>query len=163
MTTIFLNYREDDSLGQTSRLYDRLSAAFEAGTILCDKATLRLGKWADQVNAALDSAKVTIVVIGPRWESRRLWSKDDPVRAEIERSLRAKATLVPLLVDGAALPPREALPPSLHRLLDYQAVRLSAESHDGYNGDVKSLIARLRETLAEMKVRQPGAGHVTDV
>ena len=52
-------------------------------------------------------ADVVLVVIGPRSSTPALHSGDDHVRLEIEAALKALIPVIPVLVDGANLPPRD--------------------------------------------------------
>jgi hypothetical protein len=79
-----------------------------------------------------------LVVIGPRWTSlrgadgaRRLDDPNDFVCLEVATALGRDIPVVPVLVQGAALPRKEDLPASLAALATRQAVTLDhAEFHD---------------------------------
>ena len=80
----------------------------------------------------LAECKVMIVLIGPDWLNsrdeqgrRRLDSSDDWVRLEIAHALKRDITVIPVLVNGAALPERTALPDDIRGLLDHQAVSVT--------------------------------------
>jgi len=76
-----------------------------------------------------------IVVIGKSWLSisddvgrRRIDLPDDWVRREIETSLKEGKKILPLLIDGAGWPAREALPSSIANLIDTQRRRINIEN-----------------------------------
>jgi pterin-4a-carbinolamine dehydratase len=71
-------------------------------------------------------------VIGKSWLSivdefgrRRIDLPDDWVRREIETSFHAGKKILPLLIDDAELPAREALPISIAHLIDIQVRRMN--------------------------------------
>ena len=83
---------------------------------------LAIGKWREKIDAALARSGACIAVIGPRWASadnlRRLHDDNDMVRHELVRALTDDAVIiVPTLVEGAALPRPDALPPILRPLI----------------------------------------------
>jgi hypothetical protein len=82
--------------------------------------------------------------------ARRLDKDGDWVRLEIERALaRSDVEVIPVLVDGARLPPREELPPSLAGLRRLNAFELSDRRWDyDVNELGRYLDAALRGTSA---------------
>jgi hypothetical protein len=97
------------------------------------------------------------VMIGNDWlnardseGARRLDKDGDWVRLEIERALaRSDVEVIPVLVDGARLPPREELPPSLAGLRRLNAFELSDRRWDYDVNDLgRYLDAALRGTSA---------------
>jgi hypothetical protein len=80
---------------------------------------------------------VFLVVIGKdwlpssTWHPSRLESSEDWVRLEITAALkRRKIHIIPVLVHGAAMPPRTRLPADLAPLLDWNAVHLRENTWD---------------------------------
>ena len=150
---IFLNYRRQAAGWVVGRLQDRLIETFGVEQILTDVDASRPDedfRWA--LEAAVDSRRVLLAVIGPDWanvrdqEGRRLLeSPHDRVRVEIESALRHTGVLViPVLTDGAAMPRAEELPGELEQLSLRQAVRISAA---GFPRDVEMLINTLQKIL----------------
>jgi len=132
---IFIAYRRDDAKPRALLLRDRLAEAFGATNVFLDKDALAAGDSRIRLHAALSDCRVMLVLIGPRWladdvsRGLRLDDPDDVHREEIARALAApQATVTPLLVDGAALPPADALPAELRRLLVQQAMALADAS-----------------------------------
>ena len=81
------------------------------------------------------SASLVIVVVGKTWLSvsdefgrRRIDLPDDWVRREIEAALQSGKKILPLLIEGAELPTRDALPSSIAPLLEIQARRMNIGS-----------------------------------
>ena len=138
---IFLSYRRADSQNVTDRIYDRLVTAFGRDNVFKDVDSIGLGEnFRDKIKTAIDRSEVALVVIGKSWLQvrdtsgrRRLENDDDPVRLEIEHSLARGLRLIPLIVDGAAVPSQEELPASLRDLanLNGAAVRPDPDFHHG--------------------------------
>src|SRR5215813_2477651 len=83
------------------------------------------------IEDAVARCDVLLAVIGPRWltsqdaqGSRRLDDPNDFVRLEIEAALKRGVRVVPVRVDGAAMPAAEQLPPSLRPLARRQAIEM---------------------------------------
>jgi hypothetical protein len=145
---IFISYRREDSAGDAGRLADHLRQRFGAAQVFLDIETIDPGTdFVRALHAALGETAVVLVVIGPRWTtlqgasgSRRLDDPDDFVRLEVETALRRDVPVVPVLVQGATLPRKEDLPPSLASLTTRQVASLDhAEFHD----DAQRLCDRL--------------------
>jgi hypothetical protein len=87
----------------------------------------------DQINEAVGSCRLLVAVIGPRWASvedahgrRRLDDPADFIRVEVEAGLRQPdVRVVPVLVQGAAMPTAEELPRALADLARRNALELS--------------------------------------
>ncbi len=91
-TSIFINYRRDDSalLAEYLRLY--LEQHLGEEHIFLDKESIKYGQvFGDKIWEELDQAKVLLVVVGPKWHTieddegdKRLLDVEDWVRREIE-------------------------------------------------------------------------------
>jgi hypothetical protein len=88
-------------------------------------------------------------VIGPRWlytqdedSRRRIDLPSDWIRNEVAEALKARKTLLPVLVSGATLPTRKALPECLEALPEVQAYELKDEYWDR---DTNELVKRLAD------------------
>jgi hypothetical protein len=136
---IFISYRRDDSAGHAGRLADHLHKRFGAARVFLDIDAIQAGTdFPTVLRTSLQETAAMLVLIGPRWTSlagadgvRRLDDPDDFVRLEVEAALGRDIRVVPVLVQGAAMPRREELPASLAPLVTRQAVTLDhAEFHD---------------------------------
>lgn len=149
---IFICYRRDDTAGYAGRLYDRLAARFGEDRVFMDIDGIGLGTdFVEEIEKAIGTCKVQIVMIGRRWASitdssgaRRLDDPDDYVRLEIETALKRKIRVIPALIAGAAMPKPEELPDSLKSLRRRQGIQIS---HAGFDGDVAQLITKLEQIL----------------
>jgi pterin-4a-carbinolamine dehydratase len=130
---IFISYRRLDSAIFSQWLAAQLRAAYGQDSVFIDTENIRdAAVWAQQVENSLASASLVIVIVGKSWLSisdefgrRRIDLPDDWVRREIETSLRNGKRILPLLLEGAELPAREALPASIAPLLEIQARRMN--------------------------------------
>src|SRR6478752_508961 len=154
---IFINYRRDDSSPVARGLRENLIEAF-GDAVFMDIDEIRVGDtWPQELDNALKSAKVLLVVIGPTWlriadvyGRRRLDLPNDWVRTEIEYCLAAGVTLIPILVGRATMPPKEALPDTITALVDQQYIELR-ETH--WKQDLQPLIDRLATPPLGLKRR----------
>jgi serine/threonine protein kinase/tetratricopeptide (TPR) repeat protein len=143
---LFISYRREDSAAAADKIAAMLGATFGSQNILKDIDRLMLRTVSRLVLAkdTVGTSDALIVVIGKAW----LTGLDDPkdsVRQEIEVGLAKPGMIVlPVLVDGAALPTRAQLPPSLAALAEQPPQRINTASFDA---DVKRIGERLGQKL----------------
>jgi len=150
MSGIFISYRRQDSQGSAGRLADTLKAQFAHNQIFRDIETIEPGvDFVEAIERALGSCVVLLAVIGPRWLSatdkngrRRLDDTNDYTRVEIAAALQRKVRVIPVLVDGAAMPDAEELPDDLKTLARRQASELSDKRWDF---DVRQLVQTIEK------------------
>ena len=149
---IFISYRREDSAGDAGRLSDHLNRRFGSASVFLDIDAIDPGIDFDRVlTSSLQETAAMLVVIGPRWTalvkadgSRRLDDPNDYVRREVEAALGRDIPVVPVLVQGAPLPRKDDLPPSLATLVKRQVATLDhAEFHD----DAERLCDRLAKMI----------------
>ncbi|MCW5665536.1 MAG: toll/interleukin-1 receptor domain-containing protein [Piscinibacter sp.] len=153
MPDIFLSYRRRDSASATGRLADRLVEHFGPERVFHDHASILAGEdFAAAIRRAINLSTVVLAVIGPDWleardehGTRRLDDPNDFVRLEIADALDAGLPVLPVLVEGAAMPTAAQLPAVLADFARCQAVELS-ESRWRYDSD--RLIALLQSRYA---------------
>jgi hypothetical protein len=95
----------------------------------------------------LKSSQVLLVIIGRDWE-RRLNDSKDFVRLEIETALANNLIIVPILLDGRAMPNEEALPNSIRSILRRNAITIHPDS---YENAVYRLISQFGEEWTQAK------------
>jgi TIR domain len=153
MSGIFISYRRDDGARAARRLHEYLSARFGASAVFMDVEDIEVG---EDFGAAIDEkvgfCDALIAVIGTKWLTsvdqagrRRLDDPRDWVRLEIAAALDRGIKVIPVLIDGAALPQAAALPPPLAALPQYQALDLRS---DRFEHDVERLAAALEKLSA---------------
>jgi TIR domain len=154
---IFISYRRDDSRGYAGRLQGDLSRRYSEEHVFRDVEIPPGADFGEYITGLVDKCNVVLAIIGPRWidardrdGERRIDDPQDWVRLEIERALaRDGVEVIPVLVDGARLPPREELPDSLLALRRRNAFELSDRRWDYDIEDLgKHLDGLLRGTSA---------------
>lgn len=132
MAGIFISYRQADAKAWAIGLRDDLAKAFGDDQVFLDKDTLGPGNWRDQLQRALNQCSVVLVVIGKQWlmiadeQSRpRISLPDDVHRQEIALALGQQGlTIIPVLVDDAAMPQAEQLSEDIRGLTNQQAYKI---------------------------------------
>ena len=135
---IFISYRRDDSRGYAGRLQGDLSRRYSDEHVFRDVEIPPGADFGEYITGLVDKCNIVLAIIGPGWldardreGERRIDKPDDWVRLEIERALaRDGVEVIPVLVDGARLPPREELPESLLALRRRNAFELSDRRWD---------------------------------
>lgn len=156
---VFISYRRSDSSGYAGRISDELERHFGYKVAFHDIDSINAGEdFVISLQRALKSARVCIVLIGNTWLTeqhpngmRRLDDATDFVRREVETALASSHMIVlPVLVEGAAMPDEAQLPAPLKRLARLQAMELS-ESR--WNYDLEQLINVIRR--ADVTLSKP--------
>jgi alkylated DNA nucleotide flippase Atl1 len=150
---IFLSYRREDTRHVVGRVGDRLTDHFGDERVFVDVDTIEPGlDFAEAIADAVGSCQVLLALIGDRWLDsadrkgrRRLDDANDLVRLEIQAALERNVRVIPVLVDGVAMPTAEELPPSLAGLARRQAFELS---YSRFRDDAKRLVGLLDRVLA---------------
>lgn len=156
---IFISYRRSDSAGYAGRLYEYLKNYFGNHWIFFDVDTIEIGsRFAEKIKGELENSDAVLVLIGNQWVEikdangkRRLDDPEDFVRLEIETTLSRKVPVVPVLLQGARMPPGNALPGTIRHLSDHQAITLNDEN---WNSDIKNLTRRLKTVLGITRTRR---------
>jgi hypothetical protein len=154
-TSVFVSYRRDDSKHAAGRLGERLDERF---TLFMDVDSIRPGTdFTAVVREAVEQADVLLALIGPTWltaadetGARRLDNPEDWVVAEIGTALQHGTPVVPVLVDGARMPQRQDLPPSLAPLASRQALTLS---HESFAADCTRVIDTIEDLSGSQQPR----------
>jgi len=147
----FLSYRRDESSFVARQLRAALTARFGEQSVFMDESAISPGQtWPREIPEAILGCQAMLVIVGRYWlaapnaasGSRRLDDPADWVRREVEAGLaRPEAAIIPVLVDGAAMPRRGDLPTSLQPLCDRQAFLLPGNNLDR---EVDTLIDGIR-------------------
>jgi hypothetical protein len=130
---VFISYRREEAGYTAGWLFDKLVEHLGKGQVFKDVDSIQLGDdFAEVIRDAVASCEVLLALVGMRWLTitgedgqRRLDDPHDFVRLEIETALARNIRVIPVLVDGAQMPRKEELPPSLAKLVRRQALELS--------------------------------------
>ncbi len=150
--SVFISYRRQDSQHVTDRIYDSLSNKLGKGSVVKDVDAIRIGEdFRVAIQKKISQCSVLVAVIGQNWNpaaasgSPRLADPRDHLRIELETALKEGKPVIPVLVDGAAMPAEENLPPSLANLpyLNAAPVRPDPDFHN----DVERLLRGIESHL----------------
>jgi hypothetical protein len=148
---VFINYRREDSEGDTRAIYNRLAAETDAGNLFLDVEAIGAGEnWRTSIDNTLKKVQAVLVIIGPHWlellNARIAAKAFDPVRMEIAASLNKPGVqVIPVIVNGARLPAQDALPEDVRGLTDLNAIEVRGST---WTTDVARLIKALRQSGA---------------
>jgi TIR domain-containing protein/NB-ARC domain-containing protein len=145
---VFINYRTADTAFGAAATYELLAEKLDKKRIFLDNQSLAPGvDYPRLLRAALESTRVLLVLIGPNWlnadsvGTRLLIERDtDWVRYEIRRALEREVPIVPVLLDGAALPDPGRLPIDVRRLVHHQTAQVR---HQHLAADIDQLADRI--------------------
>lgn len=161
-TRIFISYRRQDAPGHVLALFGLLCERFGEDRIFKDTDGISIGQdFVEALNLELASCSVVLVIIGREWltmederhQGRRLDDPLDFVHTEVKTALEKQGTLVvPVLVERAAMPAAEDLPPPLRPLARRHAIELR---DDKWKTDVDSLIAELERVVDPQVALRP--------
>lgn len=162
MPRIVISYRREDTAGHAGRLHDRLVQEFGKEEVFLDTDIIAPGDdWLAAIERALAQCESLVAVIGRRWllptergDRRRLNGPGEYVRMEIATALKREILVVPVLVEGAAMPSKADLPAVLRPLTRRQPLKLS---HEGFHTDVQRLAQALRARSAAGATAEPRA------
>jgi hypothetical protein len=149
---IFISYRRQDSEGFAGRLFDQLEPRFGADQIFMDLDTIEPGEdFIKVIQEAVSKCRLMIAIIGRSWlhctdddGRRRLDNPEDFVRVEISTALERDIRVIPVLVQGAAIPRSDQLPKVMENLARRNAFELSSTR---WKYDVGRLIATIEKAL----------------
>ena len=154
MAGTFISYRREDAAGYAGRLRESLERRLGASRVFRDVDTLRPGQdFVQAIESRLSDCAVMLAVIGREWASardlagsRRLDEPFDFVRLEIAAALaRPNVLVVPVLVEGAAMPAAAELPENLKALTRRHAVSVRDETWDA---DVDRLVNVIESAIS---------------
>jgi hypothetical protein len=126
MPSVFISYRRSDSPAQAARLRDAFAVRFGAVNVFKDLESIAFGdNFVEALEDAIARSDAMIVVIGNDWlVGDRISDPRDWVRIEIARAFEREIRVIPVLVDGAAMPSPVDLPRDVSQLGLRQAVSL---------------------------------------
>ncbi|MDJ0770597.1 MAG: TIR domain-containing protein [Ilumatobacter sp.] len=154
---IFIAYRREDVSFKVDRLFNDIKndGAFDP---FRDVDSLRIERYEERINAELDAASAVLVAIGPGWlhavdedDRQRLTLEGDLLRKEIEGALAREVKVVPVLLEGADMPERDELPPSLQDLHSWHAFPIDSAQ---WSRDSARLIEMLKSEIGAPAVAE---------
>ena len=145
---VFVSYQRADTAMAAHALFYALRLGGHHAYI--DTGEIGAGEFYRQVIAnAVAESNVLLALIGPAFDTRRLAEPTSVVTFEWQRARFHGAAVVPVLVDGGAMPSDDRLPPPLRWFTRRNAVALRRAS---FAADVAACISAVA-TLARMPKR----------
>lgn len=157
--SIFISYRRGADSNAAGRLNDRLEASFRRENLFFDVDAIAPGvDFVDLLQEKVDACDILLVVIGHGWLNARdedgnprLDNPEDFVRIEVARGLSARKHVIPILVDGAAMPKASTLPDDMKALARRNAAPLN---HETFKADFDKLVRSLTRTLETIEAER---------
>jgi hypothetical protein len=168
---VFINYRREDTGHYIVPLLKDLRGSVGPDRIFYDRDSLGAGEqWKERLRSEIAQCSLFLAVIGKKWlqarnegsGQRRLDEEKDWVRTEIELALERTASglvIVPVLIDGAALPSEEFLPASIKALCNHQTMPFQGTT----TADWESGVGTLRAILQKLGLASPGRPVAIDI
>jgi TIR domain len=149
MVKIFINYRRGDTIATAGRLHDRLAKVFGRDSIFMDVDHIPAGvDFVGYLQKQIAACDVLLALIGHGWLNatdhvgqRRIDDPTDFVAIELASALARDIPLIPVLIDGAPLPPESALPERLKGLSKRNAVEVR---NTQFGSDADRLVEKVR-------------------
>ncbi len=161
---IFISYRREDSSGHVLALLPALRRHFGADRIFKDTDNIPPGAdFLKFIKNELESCSVLLAIIGREWltiqdprvKRRRLDNPDDFLRVEVASALKnERIRVIPVLIERAAMPSAQDLPPDLADLPFRNAIELSDIR---WESDVQLLIQSVERAVADSAAKPKAA------
>ena len=156
---VFICHRREKSAFAARAIHDRVVQRLDRDNVFLDVDSIGLGiDWSKELTERVGACDALIAVIGKNWISsadkdnqRRIDDPDDFVRIEIEAALKRDVRVIPVLVDGAAMPKADELPESLKGLARRQGTEVS---HTRFDADVEKLTRALVSIMDAAKAKR---------
>ncbi len=153
MKPIFISYRRDDSAAEAALLKKYLEEELDNGLIFMDTQSIKVGSiWPNKLKNAIKTANVVIIVIGKKWLKiadedgrRRIDDPNDWVRKEIENAEKVNALIMPVLVDGAVFPNKNALPKAIEFVSEIMFIPIR---RDYWDHDILLLLKQIENQVS---------------
>ena len=150
---IFISYRRNDSAGYAYSIYHSLKRDF---TVFFDIEGIEYGDtFPESIQKGIERADVLLAVVGTDSEEefqKRLEKKEnDYVASEIAYAYKLEKSIIPLLVGGATMPNREALPHKIDFFSDLNAYTIH---YDKFATDVENLKIKIYDKYGNYKLKK---------
>ncbi len=148
MSRIVISYRRADNEAIVGRIRDKLASHYGESAVFMDVDSIPFGvDFRKHIETVLHQGEVVLAVMGPNWIGPvdggrpRIFEETDPVRIEVETALQRGIPVVPVLVNGAAMPKPADLPDAIRNLSFRNAaeVELGRDFHQHMDRLIQSL------------------------
>jgi hypothetical protein len=151
MPRVYLSYRREDSAPAVQRIIDQ----FEHLGILCT-ASSPSERFSTVTEREIKGCDFVLVVIGEGWATQQnrfgfayLYDPNDVVRREVEAAITSRRSIIPILVNDAAMPAANNVPGSLAPLVSLKSLTLRVDSH--FEHDIQPLIEIIHPNAAHQR------------
>jgi hypothetical protein len=134
---MFISYRRTGGGNHARRLQEALAKRLPSMRIFRDETSMMAGQdFTVQLQQEIDKADVFLALIDADWTGSkqtgksRLLDPKDVLRREIERALKSKTIVIPLLIDQARMPAEREFPKTLVPFSLFHALTLSEARFD---------------------------------
>jgi len=147
---VFISYRRDDARWPARQVFDAFVKVLPRDHVFMDIDSIPLGSDFPKVlKGWVDQSDILLALIGsgwldatnPRTNQRRLDDPHDFVRLELCEALSRGIPVVPVLLDGVAMPMPEQLPDDIKQLSRRQAEFVEYRT---FEADVQRMIGKLQ-------------------
>jgi len=141
---IFVAYRREDTGDIARQIYERLNRDLGDSDVAADvdKVANRTINRLVLAQDIVESFDAMLVIIGQQWvglnklsgsgKPQTVFNPKDPVRIQVEAGLkRPDMLIIPVLVNGAQMPPAHELPPSMQKIAALTPYRLDWTPEQG--------------------------------
>lgn len=108
MPSLFLSYRRGDSPDTVKLIHEKLQKRLPRWKIFYDHDSIPLGEaFPERLRTEVTTATAVLVIMGPKWLDilrERRSATVDHVRVEVRLALESHGSVVPVLVNRAAMP-----------------------------------------------------------
>ena len=129
------------------------SRSFGAERVFIDVDDINAGQpFSEVIQRSVGDSAVLLALIGKRWQGERegapprIFDADDFVRQEVAAGLAKGLRVIPVLLDGVAMPDPAHLPPELKPLAGRNALALD---NSRFAADIAHLVHEVRGALGE--------------
>ncbi|ARP70624.1 TIR domain-containing protein [Streptomyces pluripotens] len=158
---IFVNFRRRDTRETGPHIDTALQREFGAHNVFRDQRSIaKSADFREEIERKLRKCDILLAVIGHRWASvtddagrRLIDDEEDWVHQEIARAFEWKLSVLPVLVDGADLPDKNALPGDIAELANRQAVHFRPHQE---HIDFPPLFEAIREAVPDLRTARRG-------
>jgi hypothetical protein len=153
---VFVSYRRTDSGELARRLKHHMSDKWGKENIFFDvDVVTNLGTDIRTViRETIAAVDAVAIVIGPKFETKRLHQENDYVRLELTEAVAQRRLVVPVLVDGAAMPKPNEFPSELADIAFINAPTLRPDPD--FDQDLKLVMTSIVNPLARNKIAADG-------
>ena len=155
---IFISYRRDDAAGYARAINDELVRCFGAERVFIDVDDINAGQpFSENIQRSVGDSAVLLALIGKRWRGERdgaaprIFETGDFVRQEVAAGLAKGLRVIPVLLDGVAMPDPAQLPPDLGALAGRNALELD---NTRFAADMERLVREVRGAAPSRSPRQ---------